>query len=136
MSSESKDTISDPGDDSTAPRASTSVIPAPSSLSSSSPGPPSLSYSLFAPKRRRNIAIFWTLVVVDSVAMPIILYFVLWYHTDLSPNAVFSIVTAALGGVSIIDFQWRLWKLCRKGSGCRVEGAKWWHVSLMWSSRV
>lgn len=91
-------------------------------------GPPSLGYSLYAKHRRRNIAIFWTLVVFDSVAMPIILYFALWYHTSLSPNAVFSIVTAAIGGVSIVDYGWRLWRLIKKDSDCRVPGTNRFHV--------
>jgi hypothetical protein len=69
------------------------------------------------------------MVVLDSVAMPIVLYFALWYHTSLSPNTVFSIVTAALGGVSIADYGWRLWRLWKKDSDCGVEGVGRYHVS-------
>lgn len=97
------------------------------------PGPPSLGYSLYAKHRRRNIFIFWSLVAFDSVAMPIILYFVLWYHTSLSPNAVFSIVTAAVGGVSIVDYGWRLWKLVKRDSNCRVRDTGRYHVSTSYS---
>lgn len=112
-----------------------SVDPTTAATTTSSPdthGPPSLGYSLREPKRRRNIAIFWSMVVVDSVAMPLALYFALWYHTDLSPNTVFSIVTAALGGVSIADYGWRLWRLWKKNSDCRVEGVGRYHVSISW----
>jgi hypothetical protein len=47
--------------------------------------PPGLNYSLRP--RKKAIAIFWTLIVLDCVAMPIALYFGLWYGTGLSPNA-------------------------------------------------
>jgi hypothetical protein len=47
--------------------------------------PPPLNYSLRP--RIRAISIFWTLVFIDCVCVPIILYFTLWYLTKLSPNA-------------------------------------------------
>jgi len=47
--------------------------------------PPGLNYTLRT--RKKSIAIFWTLIVLDCVAMPIALYFGLWYGTKLSPNA-------------------------------------------------
>lgn len=88
--------------------------------------PPPLRYSLGP--RKWKLIFFWTLVVVDSVAMPIALYFGLWYGTTLSPNAVFSIVTAALGGVSIVEYFVRFWSLFKKGSTCRPIGARRKHV--------
>lgn len=101
------------------------------------PGPPSLEYNLR--HRKRAIIYFWTLVVVDSVAMPIVLYFTLWYKTNLSPNTVFSIVTAALGGISIFEYALRFWHLWKHSSTCRVVGARrayldWFHwcFSFMW----
>jgi hypothetical protein len=47
--------------------------------------PPDLNYGLRS--RKKSIAIFWTLIVLDCVAMPIALYFGLWYGTSLSHNA-------------------------------------------------
>lgn len=47
--------------------------------------PPNLNYSLRV--RKKNIAFFTTLVVLDCICMPIALYFGLWYGTSLSPNA-------------------------------------------------
>ena len=47
--------------------------------------PPSLNYSLYP--RIRYIIFFWGLVFVDVVCVPIVLYFTLWYKTNLSPNA-------------------------------------------------
>ncbi|KAL7424412.1 hypothetical protein Q5752_000094 [Cryptotrichosporon argae] len=108
----------------TATSTNTTAVPASSfasdaDASAAALGPPSLAYSLRA--RHLSLFLFWSLVIIDSVAMPIALYFGLWYGTDLSPNAVFSIVTAALGGVSIAEYVWRLWKLVKNGSVCRPE---------------
>ncbi|OHE98428.1 hypothetical protein CORC01_06219 [Colletotrichum orchidophilum] len=99
--------------------------------------PPPLNYSLRT--RKMAIFLFWTLLLVDSTAMPIGLYYGLWYGVGpgtntptekkqkLTPNAVFSIVTATVGGSSIIEYFLRLWRLWRKGSKCRVIGAHRWY---------
>lgn len=99
--------------------------------------PPPLDYDLRS--RKKSIAIFWFLILFDSIAMPLGLYFALWYGTDLSPNTVFSIVTAALGGASIFEYALRFWRLWKKGSTCRVIGGRrayldWfhWNFSLAW----
>jgi hypothetical protein len=47
--------------------------------------PPTLNYSL--QPRMKSILIFWFLVFIDCICMPLILYFVLWYKTSLSHNA-------------------------------------------------
>ncbi|KAF2179587.1 hypothetical protein K469DRAFT_798687 [Zopfia rhizophila CBS 207.26] len=87
-----------------------------------SSSPPSLEYSLC--ERKLRIGIFWVLVFVDSVALPVLLYFVLWYGTDLSHSDVFNIITALLGGTTIMEYFQRFWRLCKKGSTCRVTGAR------------
>ncbi|KAK5124049.1 hypothetical protein LTR85_002246 [Meristemomyces frigidus] len=109
------------------------------------PEPPPLNYSL-AP-RKWSLMFFWSLILIDCIAMPIGLYFGLWYGVGpgakgkhvLSANAVFSIVTAALGGVSILEYVLRFKRLWQKGSTCRVIGARrsyldWfhWNFSLGW----
>ena len=102
------------------------------------PEPPRLNYDLRT--RKWSILLFWTVIVVDSVAMPIALYFGLWYgvgpgtntpteiREKLSANAVFSIVTAAIGGASIVEYFVRFWRLFKKNSGCRVIGAHRWYL--------
>jgi len=84
--------------------------------------PPELPYSLR--DRKWSIAIFWTLFVIDTLAQPLILYFALWYATDLSHNLVFTISTAALGGVSIAEYFYRFYHLFRKGSVARPLNAR------------
>jgi hypothetical protein len=46
--------------------------------------PPPLPYSLRT--RKKSIAFFWTIFVIDTLAQPLILYWTLWYLTDLSHN--------------------------------------------------
>jgi hypothetical protein len=45
---------------------------------------PPLPYSLHT--RKKAIAIFWTIFVIDTLGQPVILYWTLWYCTDLSHN--------------------------------------------------
>lgn len=106
------------------------------------PEPPPLNYTLKTKKRIRAIIIFWFFIILDSVIIPIALYFGLWYGVGpgantptekkeiLSANAVFSIVTAAVGGASILEYIVRFWRLWKKGSTCRVIGARRWYLDL------
>ncbi|KUL83059.1 hypothetical protein ZTR_09931 [Talaromyces verruculosus] len=88
----------------------------------STDGPPPLPYSLR--QRKRSIAFFWTLFVIDTLAQPLILYFALRYGTSLSLNLVFSISTAALGGVSVFEYFYRLYNLMRSKSRARPLNAR------------
>lgn len=91
--------------------------------------PPPLNYTLRT--RKKAIFWFWTLIILDCVCMPIGLYFGMWYgltRDQLSANAVFSISTALLGTVSIVEYFIRFHRLWKKDSSCRVIGAKRWYL--------
>ncbi|KAL6706918.1 hypothetical protein ACN47E_005061 [Coniothyrium glycines] len=91
--------------------------------------PPPLGYSLRP--RKKAIFWFWTLIFLDCICMPIGLYFGLWYgltRDQLSANAVFSISTALLGTVSIVEYFVRFHRLWKKKSNCRVIGAQRWYL--------
>ncbi|KAH8652223.1 hypothetical protein BX600DRAFT_441119 [Xylariales sp. PMI_506] len=98
------------------------------------PEPPPLDYTLRT--RKLAIVLFWFMIVFDSVVLPIALYFGLWYGVGpgnpadvrLSANTVFSIVTAAIGGASIVEYFVRFWRLWKSSSPCRVIGAKRWYL--------
>ncbi|CAI6341609.1 unnamed protein product [Periconia digitata] len=102
--------------------------------------PPPLNYSLRP--RKKAIFWFWTLIFLDCVCMPIGLYFGMWFgltREQLSANAVFSISTALLGTVSIVEYIIRFLRLWRVNSTCRVIGAErhyldWfhWNLSVGW----
>ncbi|CAI7648937.1 unnamed protein product [Penicillium pancosmium] len=84
--------------------------------------PPPLPYSLHT--RKKAIAFFWILFVVDTLGQPLILYWALWYCTDLSHNLIFSIVTACLGGISVFEYFYRLYNLFKKDSRARPLNAR------------
>jgi hypothetical protein len=93
--------------------------------------PPPLEYSLRT--RRKAIFWFWLLIFVDCILMPIGMYFGMWYgltRDQLSANAVFSISTALLGTVSIVEYFVRFIRLWRKNSNCRVIGAQRYYVCI------
>jgi hypothetical protein len=94
--------------------------------------PPPLKYSLRT--RKKAIFWFWTLIILDCIFMPIGLYFGMWYgltRDQLSANATFSISTALLGTVSIVEYFIRFHRLWKKDSTCRVIGAKRAYVGLI-----
>lgn len=103
------------------------------------PEPPALPYDLRSKKRK--LWFFWIFVIIDSVLMPIGLYFGLWYsvHKDgkMSANTVFSIVTAAIGGIAIFEYFLRSWALWKKDSTCRPTGAPRWYFDwFLWNYTI
>jgi hypothetical protein len=63
--------------------------------------PPPLPYSLHT--RKKSIAFFWTIFVVDTLAQPLILYWCLWYLTDLSHNVGMSCVVEQIHPVLVAN---------------------------------
>jgi len=57
---------------------------APASTTTHASEPPPLPYSLL--DRKKSIAFFWILFVLDCTAQPLGLYYGLWYGTNLSHN--------------------------------------------------
>lgn len=99
--------------------------------------PPPLGYSLRT--RKKAIFWFWFLIFVDCILMPIGMYFGMWYgltRDQLSANAVFSISTALLGTVSIVEYFVRFHRLWKKNSNCRVIGAQRHYVSPQYSLKL
>ncbi|KAJ5046930.1 hypothetical protein J3E74DRAFT_428270 [Bipolaris maydis] len=73
--------------------------------------------------RKLRIGIFWGFFFIDSVALPVLLYFILWYGTNLAHQTVFGIITALMGGTAIFEYFERFWRLWKKNSTCQVLGA-------------
>ncbi|KAK8065182.1 hypothetical protein PG997_011929 [Apiospora hydei] len=109
--------------------------PAPSATSQPAlePIPPPLNYTLRG--RRSGIALFVFYTFLDSLVLPVGLYFLLWYgfgpgnpkYHPLSASTVLTIVTTAIGGASIYELLLRAWRLWKKNSDCRVIGARRWY---------
>ncbi|PBP23303.1 hypothetical protein BUE80_DR005905 [Diplocarpon rosae] len=95
-------------------------------------GLPSLEYDLASKVWR--IMIFWTLVIMDSFAIPIILYFVLNYSTSLSKKQVYYIISLTLFGTLTVEYAQRAWRLWTKNSTCRVGNTQKWDFDwLHWN---
>ncbi|TLD10147.1 hypothetical protein PgNI_06663 [Pyricularia grisea] len=96
-------------------------------------GPPSLNFTI--QDKRTGIAMFVIFTFFDSLVLPVGLYFALWYgfgpgnptNQPLSGSIVMTIVTAIIGGTSLLELLQRAWRLGKKDSRCRVFGAEWWH---------
>ncbi|KAK8033990.1 hypothetical protein PG993_008985 [Apiospora rasikravindrae] len=109
--------------------------PAPSAIRQAAlePIPPPLNYNLRG--RRSGIALFVFYTFLDSLLLPVGLYFLLWYglgpgnpkYHPLSASTVLTIVTTAIGGASIYELLLRAWRLWKKNSDCRVIGARRWY---------
>lgn len=79
---------------------------------SSHPPLPRLPYSLR--DHWRSITLIWTLLTLESAILPIILFYTLWYSSDLVPAYIFAITGSGLGLVSGCEWVYRSWQLWKK----------------------
>ncbi|KAK8127267.1 hypothetical protein PG984_008375 [Apiospora sp. TS-2023a] len=113
------------GDLDDVPSSSSSPPPPGQAEAALEPVPPPLNYTLRG--RRSGIALFVLYTFLDSLVLPVGLYFLLWYgfgpgnpkYHPLSASTVLTIVTSAMGGASIYEMLLRAWRLCKKDSDCR-----------------
>ncbi|OJI88148.1 hypothetical protein ASPTUDRAFT_61539 [Aspergillus tubingensis CBS 134.48] len=101
--------------------------------------PESLSLNYSLEKRKLRILIFWFLVFMDSVALPIGLYYLLTRCTTLSTSTIFNILTLTLFGTFVTETLQRSWSLWRKESKVRVRNAgryyfdfTHWNILVSW----
>lgn len=96
-----------------------------------SPLLPQLPYSLR--DHKRNITIIWTLLALDAAIIPLVLFYPLWYDTNLSPAYIFAITTAFFGIISGIEWSYRSWSLWKKEElrpfGAKRNSFDFFHVS-------
>lgn len=55
--------------------------------------------------------IIWTLLLLDTAVIPLILFYGLWFGSDLDPSYVCVATTSVFGVVSGIEWFFRSWKL-------------------------
>ncbi|KAF7966735.1 hypothetical protein HWV62_37259 [Athelia sp. TMB] len=84
--------------------------------------PPSLNYSLR--NRKTAIAITWTVICIDSCIMPVVLFYSLWFGSNLSHERIFSIMTTVFGLPTMFNFLRRMWGLCKKDPSRRPIGSR------------
>ena len=76
------------------------------------PALPELPYSLR--DHKLNIAIIWSLLALDAAIMPLVLFYPLWYASDLVPAYIFAVTTGLFGIISGIEWAYRSWRLWRQ----------------------
>ena len=99
------------------------------SLSSSgrgSPHPtlPELPYSLR--NHKKNIAIVWSLLALDTTIFPLALFYPLWYTHALIPAYIFAVTTSVFGLISGCEWAYRTWRLWREEYVRPVGGKRKW----------
>ncbi|PVH71916.1 hypothetical protein DL98DRAFT_434271 [Cadophora sp. DSE1049] len=94
---------------------------------------PKLDYDVHA--KRWSIIFFCTCTALDSVAVPIVLYIILNYETDLDKDTVYLIISGTLFGTIILEFLQRTWRLWKLSSTCRVANTRRWDFDWFhWNS--
>ena len=73
--------------------------------------PPPLNYTLRTPRRERYIAIFFTLLFVETGILPLILYYSLQWGAHLSTTKNLAIITSLVGTVSGLKVTQRTYQL-------------------------
>ncbi|KAI0697271.1 hypothetical protein BC835DRAFT_1270549 [Cytidiella melzeri] len=90
---------------------------------------PQLPYSLSPPRRRRAIAIFFTLIFIETCVLPLVLYYSFRLGVPhLSLQANLAIITSLVGTISGFKLASRAWNLWYKeGNSARrpIGGGKW-----------
>ncbi|MCJ1446995.1 MAG: hypothetical protein MMC23_007503 [Stictis urceolatum] len=89
-------------------------------------GPPPLPYNL----KDHKLSIFWnwTLIVLDSACLPIILYWSLIYAAGVKPVITFAIITSVCGILSPIKYFFGILRLIKKDSDFIPMGSKRWRL--------
>lgn len=92
---------------------------------------PELPYSLR--EHKRNIAIIWSLLALDAAIMPLVLFYPLWYSSDLAPAYIFAVTTGLFGIISGLEWAYRSWRLWRqewvRPFGGKKNGFDFFHIS-------
>ena len=75
---------------------------------------PQLPYSLR--QHKLSVTIIWTLLALDAAVIPLVLYFVLLFDTDIEEWVLFVITSSLFGIVSGVEWIFRSWRLWRRKS--------------------
>ena len=90
--------------------------------------PPPLHYTLRTPPRERYIALFLTLVFIESGVLPLILFYSLRWGAHLNMQANLAIITSFVGtisGLKLAQRTWQLWFRHGRESRRPIGGGKW-----------
>lgn len=103
------------------------TTPPPFSLSGAStpsqPMPPELPYSLR--DHKKSIAAIWTLLVIDTAVVPLVLFYSLWDDTRLRPMWIMTITTSLYGLISGFEWAYRTYVLFTRERLRPLDASKW-----------
>ncbi|KAI1097299.1 hypothetical protein F4804DRAFT_181432 [Jackrogersella minutella] len=88
------------------------------------PGLPRLNYRLLDHKKK--LFLVGGLLLFEGSILPIVLFYPLWFDTDLRHGILFAIITSFFGLVSGLEFAHRSWRLIMKGDTYRpLNSGRW-----------
>ncbi|KZF21412.1 hypothetical protein L228DRAFT_269791 [Xylona heveae TC161] len=92
-------------------------------------GLPELPYSLRT--RKRNIFMFWSVALLSSCLVPLVLFYALYFDTDLEEWIIFTLTTCLVGVLDVAPtLIIRAYKLVRKDPFSRPLGANRWSLDF------
>ncbi|KAI1503806.1 hypothetical protein F5X99DRAFT_374474 [Biscogniauxia marginata] len=92
------------------------------------PGLPRLDYRLL--EHKTKLFLVSGLLIFEGSILPLILYYPLWFYTDLRHGIIFAIITSFFGIISGLEFAHRSWRLIHKTDTYRPLGGKRWHFDF------
>ncbi|KAI0866639.1 hypothetical protein F4860DRAFT_146674 [Xylaria cubensis] len=88
------------------------------------PGLPRLEYNLMDHKKK--LFIVSGLLVFEGSVLPLVLFYPLWFATNLRHGILFAIITSFFGVISGLEFAHRSWRLIHKNDKYRpLDGKRW-----------
>ncbi|KAI0165996.1 hypothetical protein GGR57DRAFT_444794 [Xylariaceae sp. FL1272] len=88
------------------------------------PDLPSLDYNILHHKKK--LFVVSGLLIFEGSLLPIVLFYPLWFLTDLRHGILFAIITSFFGIVSGLEFAHRSWRLVHKNDKYRpLDGTRW-----------
>ncbi|KAI0011572.1 hypothetical protein F4779DRAFT_572284 [Xylariaceae sp. FL0662B] len=92
------------------------------------PGLPRLNYNLWDHKLK--LFLVGGLLLLEGSILPIILFYPLWFATNLRHGILFAIITSFFGLVSGLEFAHRSWRLILKADTYRPLGGQRWRFDF------
>ncbi|KAI8623461.1 hypothetical protein F5Y19DRAFT_372296 [Xylariaceae sp. FL1651] len=88
------------------------------------PGLPRLEYRLM--EHKKKLFLISGLLIFEGSLLPILLFYPLWYATELRHGILFAIITSFFGLISGLEFAHRSWRLIHKNDKYRpLDGTRW-----------
>ncbi|KAI3338602.1 hypothetical protein F4824DRAFT_458222, partial [Ustulina deusta] len=99
------------------------------------PGLPRLEYRLMDHKMK--LFVVSGLLIFEGSILPLVLFYPLWYATDLRHGILFAIITSFFGLVSGLEFAHRSWRLIHKNDKYRpLDGRRWRFDFTHWTLSI